>query len=132
MRGSTAYLFAAAMGVAALSVAGAAKADPKDYRFEAVQPNVQASSETPIAVRLVHLPDKMPVKDAVIFSTRMEMPMEGMAPMTTAIKAVKSPMPGEYHFLTNFSMEGPWALTLAAKVQGEAGTVTGTVPFVAR
>ncbi len=132
MHRSTAILFAATLGALLAGAVGTAKADPKDYRFEAVQPNVAVSSQTPIAVRLVHLPDKAPVKDAVVFSSKMEMPMEGMAPMKTAITAVKSPVPGEYHFVTDLSMEGPWTLTLAAKVQGEAGTVIGAIPFVAR
>jgi hypothetical protein len=39
------------------------------------------------------------------------------------LEAVPSPEPGVYRFKTNLTMEGLWALSLGAKVQGETGTV---------
>jgi hypothetical protein len=125
---------AAAMGAGAavlLIAGGVAVAAPADYRFEAVQPHVKAASDTVVAVRLIHVPDNQPVKGAVIFSSKMEMPMGGMAPMATKISAVKPSNPAEYPFQTDLSMAGSWMLSLAAKVQGEAGTVSGSVPFMA-
>ncbi|HIJ61824.1 MAG TPA: FixH family protein [Rhodospirillaceae bacterium] len=110
------------------SVAGAA---PADYRFEAPEPHVKAGPEAVVTVKLLHLPDKQPVKDAVIFAPRMEMPMDGMAPMATSLTPVKSDIPGEYRFKADLSMAGGWTLKLSAKVQGEAGTVSGAVPFMA-
>jgi hypothetical protein len=121
----------AAGAMAFLATSAVALADPKDYRFEAVQPHVEAAGTAVVAVRLIHLPDGRPVGDAVIFSSKMEMPMAGMAPMATKVAALKPTTPGEYPFQADLSMGGSWALTLQAKVQGEGGTVTGSVPFMA-
>ncbi|HXP96916.1 MAG TPA: FixH family protein [Telmatospirillum sp.] len=106
-------------------------ADPKDFRFEAVQPHVKAAADAVVSLRLIHLPDNKPVAGAVIFSSKMEMPMAGMAPMTTKVSALKPTTPGEYPFQTDFSMGGDWTLTVSAKVQGETATVSGSVPFMA-
>jgi hypothetical protein len=111
--------------------AGNAFADPKDYRFEAVQAHVTATADTVVRLRLLHLPDNKPVTGVVIFSSKMEMPMAGMAPMVTKVAALKPTTPGEYPFQADFSAGGTWTLTVSAKVQGENGTVTGSVPFMA-
>lgn len=108
-----------------------AMADPKDYRFEAVQSHVKAATDSLVTVRLVHVPDSKPVPGAVIFNTKMEMPMEGMAPMTAKVAAVASSTAGEYPFRSDLSIDGSWVLSLSAKVQGERDTVTGSVPFMA-
>ncbi len=121
----------ASLAMAGLLTAGAASAAPADYRFEAVQPMVKAANNAVVAVRLVHVPDNQPVKEAVIFSSKMEMPMPGMAPMATKIVAIKPTVPGEYPFQTDLSDGGSWTLMLSAKVQGEPGTITGSVPFMA-
>ena len=120
------------LGLAALAGAsGSAMADPRDYRFEAVQKDVPASPNATVAVRLVHVPDGKPVADAILFQPKMEMPMDGMAPMVTPVKAAAPDGKGVYPFTTDFSDPGPWNLTVSAKVQGEPATITGTVPFVA-
>ena len=127
------YKFALAFAVPVFVLAlasGTAMADPKDYRFEAVQPHVQASPNAVIAVRLIHIPDNKPVPGAVVFGAKMEMPMAGMAPMGTKVKAASSSAAGEYPFESDLSMDGQWVLSLSAKVQGESGTVTGSVPFM--
>ena len=67
-------------GLTLALAAGAAHADPKDYRFEAVATEVPAATNAAVAVRLVHLPDGKPVTNAVLFQAKMAMPMEGMAP----------------------------------------------------
>jgi hypothetical protein len=121
----------AASAVALVTTAGIALADPKDYRFEAVQPHVKAAGDVVVTLRLVHLPDGKPVEGAVIFSSKMEMPMGGMAPMVTKVSALKPSKSSEYPFQADFSMAGSYTLTVQAKVQGEAGTVTGVVPFMA-
>jgi hypothetical protein len=120
--------FAAA---ATLTTALPSQANPADYVFEAVQAHVVADGQAKVAVRLVHLKDNKPVGDAVIFQTRMEMPMEGMAPMATRITAQKPSGDGNYPFVADLSMPGTWTLLLSAKVQGETGTVTGKVSFMA-
>lgn len=106
-------------------------AGPKDYRFEAVQPHVPAAADAQVAVRLVHVPTGKPVPDAIILPARMEMPMDGMAPMVARVSPAKADGKGGYAFVADLSMAGPWILQLAAKVQGEQGTVTGAVPFTA-
>jgi len=116
---------------AALLWTGAAAADPKDYRFEAVQAQVPASAAATVAVRLLHVPSGKPVVNAVVFQPKMEMPMDGMGPMATTVKAAAPDGTGTYPFVADLAMAGPWTLTLSAKVQGEAATITGSVPFTA-
>ncbi|MGE5547407.1 MAG: FixH family protein [Solirubrobacterales bacterium] len=122
---------AVAVLVSVTAAAGAAKADPKDYRFEAVQPHVPVSGESPLAVRLVHVPSGKPVTDAIMLPAKMEMPMGSMAPMPTKVSAAKPDGKGGYGYTADLSMAGTWILQLSAKVQGEAATVTGSVPFTA-
>ena len=103
----------------------------KDYQFELVgKPAVKAGFNT-VLVRLVHLPGRKPVTGAVIFETRADMAPEQMATMAAPVTAVPSTRPGTYAFeIQNgpvWNKPGKWALTLAAKVQGEAETVRGTV-----
>ncbi len=123
---------AALAGVAVLAgPVGSAVAGPQDYRFEAVQKDVPATANAMMAVRLVHIPDNKPVAGAILFQPKLEMPMEGMAPMMAPVKAAAPDGKGNYPFTADFSAPGPWVLTVSAKVQGEPGTVTGSVPFVA-
>lgn len=124
-------LSGAAAAAAVVMLAGQAMADPKDYRFEAVSAHVKAAPDSTVTLRLVHLPDNKPVTDAVIFASKMEMPMAGMAPMTTKVAAIKAQTPGEYPFQSDLSMGGSWNLVVSAKVQGETGVVTGSVPVMA-
>ncbi|MBC7908135.1 MAG: FixH family protein [Rhodospirillaceae bacterium] len=116
---------------ALLAASSSAWADAKDYRFEAVQPHVAISPNTAIAVRLVHVPSGKPVPDAIILPAKMEMPMAGMAPMSTKVSSSKPDGQGAYGFTADLSMAGTWMLQVAAKVQGEPGTIAGAVPFTA-
>ena len=114
-----------------LEASTAANAASNDYRFELVgKPAANAGVNT-VLVRLVHLPDQKPVSGAVIFQTRADMGPEQMAAMTASVKAVPASQPGVYAFQIQngpvWNKPGKWALTLAAKVQGEAETVRGTV-----
>jgi hypothetical protein len=52
---------------------------------------------------------------------------DGMATMTTAVKVLSPAEPGVYQVQVEQPMAGKWALSLAAKVQGEPETVRGTV-----
>ncbi len=101
----------------------AAKADPKDYEFRLVSPSIQQGEGAMIAVRLIDKRSGKPVSDAVIFATRIDMAPDGMEAMTSKIELLPSTEPGTYRFRTSLSMEGGWRLSLAAKVQGETGTV---------
>ena len=92
--------------VASIGVAiTGATAAPADYRFELVQAQPAGPGKTTVTVSLVHVPDNKPVAGAVLFESKTDMGPDGMA--------------------------GKWALNLGGKVQGEAGTVRGTVTFTA-
>lgn len=105
-----------------------------DYRFEVVgKPTAKAGANT-VLVRLVHVPDSKPVSGAIIIQTRADMGPEQMAAMTAPVKTVPAAPAGQagvYAFeIQNgpvWNKPGKWALTLAAKVQGEPDTVRGTV-----
>lgn len=125
--GKVGGLLAAAVLV---GVSANAWADPKDYVFVPVAGHVQPSSAAPIAVRLIHTPTKKPVTDAIIVQSRLEMPMQGMAPMVGKVAPKGADGQGVYSFVADLSMQGQWTLNLAAKVQGESGTVTGAVPLM--
>lgn len=115
----------AALGAAALLMGvatSAARADVKDYEFQLIDQQVK-QGEAVIAVKLVHKPSGRAVPDAVIFAKRIDMGPEAMEAMTAPLEAVSSTEPGVYRFKTNLTMEGKWALSLGAKVQGETGTV---------
>lgn len=122
--------FVAALALAA-GVSAPALADPKEYAFTAVEEHVAVAKASTLRVRLVHVPTGQPVTTAIVFQPRLEMPMDGMAPMATAVKAGQAEGDGIYPFVADLSMAGPWTLTVSAKVQGEAATITGSVPFTA-
>lgn len=97
-------------------------ADIKDYEFQLVDPQVKAGPAT-IAVRVMHKPSGKPVTDAVIFSRRLDMAPDNMANMLAPLDPVDGGEPGVYRFRTDLSMAGRWQLSLAAKLQGETGTL---------
>ncbi|MDE2473659.1 MAG: FixH family protein [Alphaproteobacteria bacterium] len=119
---ASALLFAAATG---------ANAAANDYRFELAGTPTSKMGVRTVLVRLIHVADRKPVSGAIIFQTRADMGPEQMAAMTAPVKAVPAAQPGVYGFeIRNgpvWSKPGKWALSLAAKVQGEADTVRGTV-----
>lgn len=115
------FAVAATLWLAAVS---AALADIKDYEFQLVQNEIK-SGEAIVAVRVVHKPTGKPVPDAVIFSKRLDMAPENMATMTTPLEPVENNEPGVYRFKTKLTMDGRWQLSVAAKLQGESGTLQG-------
>jgi hypothetical protein len=118
-----------------LSVTGAptlALADIKDYEFQLVQPTVQSGPDKTVAVRLVNKKTGKPVPDAVIFASRLDMAPDGMQEMVTKVTSMPGTEPGTYRFKANFSMAGRWQLSLAAKVQGETGTVESKLVVTAQ
>lgn len=115
------FAVAATLWLAAVS---AALADIKDYEFQLVQNEIK-SGEAIVAVRVVHKPSGKPVPDAVIFSKRLDMAPENMATMTTPLEPVENSEPGVYRFKTKLTMDGRWQLSVAAKLQGESGTLQG-------
>jgi hypothetical protein len=121
----------AATLIAAVTVASSAWAAGKDYRFELAGSPPPTGKAGPVKVRLVHLPDGKPVRDAVVFESRFDMGPDGMPTMTAPAKPLKGAGEGGvYEVRVEPSMAGNWALALAAKVQGEPETVRGTVTLV--
>ena len=109
------------MGIG-LAAGAPARGDVNDYEFELVQQTMKLG-EGILAVRLVNKSTGQPVPGAVIFATRLDMEPDGMATMTTPVEPLPSIEPGVYRFKITLTMEGGWRLSLAAKVQGETGTV---------
>lgn len=112
-----------ALGAALLTaLATTALADIKDYEFQLVEKEVKKGEAT-VAVKLVHTPSGRPIPDAVIFAKRIDMGPDQMEAHTAPLEPLPSDEPGVYRFKTDLTMAGQWALSLAAKVQGEDGTV---------
>lgn len=105
-----------------------AEAAAADYHFElAGNPEASSPGKSIVAVRLTHAPDGNPIEGAVIIQTRADMGPDGMKEMTAPVKALPPKEPGIYRFEVEPGMGGGWMLTFAAKVQGEADTVRGSV-----
>lgn len=100
-----------------------ALADIKDYEFQLTQSELKQGNGVVVTVRLIDKRSGKPVPDAVIFTRRIDMEPDGMETMTAPIEALPSTEPGTYRFTTNLSMAGGWRLSLAAKIQGETGTL---------
>lgn len=102
-----------------------------NYRFELAGPIRSAGGKSMVSVRLIHDADKKPVTGAIITSSRADMGPSGMASMNAPIKALPVTTPGVYPFeITNgpvWNKPDKWALTFAAKVQGETATVQGSL-----
>ncbi|MBI4966495.1 MAG: FixH family protein [Rhodospirillales bacterium] len=107
----------------------ATRAEPKDYVFVMTNNHITPSASAPITVQLIHGPTKRPVADAIIVQSRLEMPMPGMAPMAGKVAYKGTNGQGGYLFVADLAMQGSWILDLSAKVNGESGTVTGTIPL---
>jgi hypothetical protein len=101
------------------------------YSFELAGPVQSKSGTSIVPVRIIHTMDKKPVLGAVIIQSRADMGPVGMATMNAPIKALPVTTPGIYPFeIQNgpvWKKADKWALTFAAKVQGEKDTVHGTV-----
>ena len=110
-----------------MSASAGADAAAGDYRFELAGNPEAAGGKSIVAVRLTHVPDNKPVPGAVIIQTRADMAPDGMKEMTAPVKALPPKEPGVYLFEVEPGMAGGWMLSLAAKVQGEAETVRGSV-----
>lgn len=117
----------AALAATISLAASAAMAGAGDYAFEPVNPEMKKGDDVTLAVRLTNKQTGKPVADAVIFKTRVDMAPDGMAEMVSDVAPLPSKEPGVYAFKTDLPMAGRYQVTLSAKVQGEAETVTGKV-----
>ena len=125
-------LIGAAVFMATPLVVACGLAAPNNYRFELVQAQPTGPGKTAVTVRLVHLPDSRPVAGAVLFESKTDMAPGGMAEMTGRVSSLPSDQPGIYRFQIESGMAGKWQLALGAKVQGEAGSVRGSVVYEAK
>ncbi len=116
------YLAALVVVFIVLATLSSARADITNYEFRLVEAQFK-TGQAIVSVRLFHKPDGKSVSDAVIFATRLDMAPEGMEAMKTLIEPAQSAEPGAYRFKVDLSMEGGWRLSLAAKIQGETGTL---------
>jgi hypothetical protein len=116
-------LVAGTIGLLSGALLSPTLADVRDYEFQLVQSEVKKSDSAMVAVRLVDKRSGKAVPDAVISAKRIDMAPDGMAAMAMPIEQMSSTEPGIYRFKANLPMEGRWQLSLAAKVQGEIGTV---------
>ncbi|MDA9441201.1 conserved exported protein implied in the cusBA heavy metal efflux RND system [Bradyrhizobium sp. CCBAU 51745] len=117
----------AALAAIVSLAASAAMAGAGDYTFEPIKAEMKKGDDVTLAVRLTNKLSGKPVPDAVIFKTRVDMAPDGMAEMESAVAPLPSKEPGVYAFRTDLPMAGRYQMTLSAKVQGEAETVTGKV-----
>jgi hypothetical protein len=113
--GPTASLWAA--------LASPVLAGVQDYEFRLVEREVKKGDGAIVAVRLVDKRSGKTVPDAVISAKRIDMSPDGMATMAAPLEQLPPTEPGVYRFKADLSMQGRWQLSLAAKVQGENGTV---------
>lgn len=112
-------------------VSHAAKAAPEDFEFQLVDGEIKQGDGAVVAVRLIDKRSGEPVDSAVIFATRLDMAPDAMEAMTTTVEPMPSSEPGVYRFTTNLTMAGGWRFSIAAKVQGEEGTVESRLIFKA-
>lgn len=113
---------------ATMTLAGtAAFAAASDYTFEPVNAETKKGDDVTVAVRLTNKVTGKPVSDAVIIRTRVDMAPDGMAEMESPVAPLPANEPGIYAFKTDLPMAGRYQLSLSAKVQGEAETVSGKV-----
>jgi hypothetical protein len=117
------YVTAVMVGLSAVAFTSPLQAQVKDYEFQLVQSEVKKGDGAIVAVRLVNKRSGKPVPDAVISAKRIDMAPDGMAAMAAPLEQLPSSEPGTYRFKANLMMEGRWQLSLAAKVQGQQGTL---------
>jgi hypothetical protein len=117
----------AALAATMILAGSAAFAAAGDYAFEPVSTEMKKGDDVTVAVRLVNKATGKVVPDAVIIRTRVDMAPDGMAEMESPVSPLPAKEPGVYAFKTDLPMAGRYQISLSAKVQGEAETVTGKV-----
>jgi hypothetical protein len=122
----------AVWGALMLATATLTTAAPNEYRFEAAEVQTLEPGKTTVVVRLVHVQDKKPVEEAVILESKTDMGPSGMGEMSGKVTATTSDQSGLYRFSIETGIAGKWELILTAKVQGEAGPVTGKITYDTR
>lgn len=122
-------LAAVAVSALAWTSTAPARAEISDYEFQLARSELGMGNAVEVVVRLVDKRNGKIVPDAVIFAQRLDMAPDGMETMTTPLALSPSIEPGLYRFKTTLTMPGSWRLSLAAKVQGETGTLENKLTF---
>ena len=117
----------AAIAALGIFAAPALHAAPQDYRFEMIGSPAASGGKSIVQLRLVHVPGKQPVTGAVVFETKADMGPDGMPAMMAPARVLPEAPPGVYRVEVQPDMAGNYAISVAAKVQGESGTVRGSV-----
>ena len=117
------------IGLLGAALASPVLAEMRDYEFQLMQSEVKRGDGAIVAVRLVDNRSGKTVPDAVISAKRVDMAPDGMAAMAAALEQLPSTESGVYRFKADLSAAGRWQLSLAAKVQGEIGTVESKLVF---
>jgi hypothetical protein len=108
-----------------------AYAGADDYRFVLVSTDHKVGAGAVIDLLLTDLRTGQPVEGAVIYATSMDMAPDGMETMTSPVTVLPAHVPGRYRFATGITMAGGWRFSVAAKIQGEAKTVTAELELEA-
>jgi hypothetical protein len=102
-----------------------------DYRFELVSADHKVSAGAVIELLLTDRRTGQRVEGAIIYATRMDMAPDGMETMTSPVTELPVGASGSYRFATDITMAGGWRFSIAAKIQGEAETVTAELELQA-
>jgi YtkA-like len=121
-------------GASFISAASFAASHWPVYRFEIVDQTIHAGHDVVVNVRLIKTHNQAPndyevVTNATIADPKLQMLMNGMAPMPAQVKALPPDASGTYRFASDLTMAGDWQLDLSATVPGETEPVTGTLKF---
>lgn len=126
-----AFALVALFGAITTAAAGQGAATKAAYHFTAQPTVLKAGALTTFTVQIMS-PDMRPVTGAKVSATRVDMGPDGMAEMTGKVAAAGSTDPSRYAFLTTLSMPGRWAVSIEAKIPGEAAPVRGQVILKAK
>jgi len=99
--------------------------------FEAVKAELPVGKNVRVELRLVGVDPAPAVSDIVVEASRIDMGPDGMATMAAPLKQITATSPGVLAWQTELVMAGRWALTIKARVKGQAEPVTSTVIFTA-
>ncbi len=126
-----ALALAALFGATTPAAAGQDAAAKAAYHFTVQPMAVKAGVPTTFTVQIMS-PDMRPVTGAKVSATRVDMGPDGMAEMTGKVGAAGPTDPSRYAFSTTLPMAGHWAVSIEAKIPGEAAAVRGQVILEAK
>ena len=100
-----------------------------DYLFEATEVQPAGPGKSRVTLRLVHLPDRQPIEDAVILQATADMGPGGMPEMSGKVTVLQSDNSALHRFLVETGMPGKWELVFDAEVKGVRAPIRGAVAY---